>query len=108
LTAGLLGSVLPLLCQLAVAADDRAGRGVSLVYVSNMIGSAVVSRLIGFVAMQYFGLRQISLQLGLAAVIAGAAVLLFDQGRFRMPAGWAAAAIGAALVGVAPESPLYS
>ena len=108
LTAGLLGSVLPLLCQLAVAADDRAGRGVSLVYVSNIIGSALGSLLIGFVAMQYFGLRQISLQLGLAAVIAGAAVLLFDQGRFRMPPAWAAAAIVAALVAVPAASPLYS
>ena len=69
IVAGLLGSVLPLLCQLAVAADERAGRGVSLVYGSNIVGSALGSLLIGFVAMQYFGLRQISLQLGVGAVI---------------------------------------
>jgi spermidine synthase len=107
LTAALLGSVLPLLCQLAVAADDGAGRGVSVVYVSNIIGSALGSLMIGFVAMQFFGLRQISIQLGLAAVITGAAVLLFNQGRVRMPPVWAAAAILAALVAVPAASPLY-
>jgi len=107
-TAGLLGAVLPLLCQLAVRADDRAGRGVSLVYVSNIIGSALGSLLIGFVAMQYFGLRQISLQLGVGAVITGAAVLLFNQGRIRMPPAWAAAAIVAAIIAMPAASPLYS
>jgi spermidine synthase len=107
-TAGLLGAVLPLLCQLAVAADDRAGRGVSLVYVSNIVGSALGSLLIGFVLMQYFGLRQISLQLGLAAVITGAAVLFFNQGRFRIPSGWAAAAFLIAIIAVPAASLLYS
>jgi spermidine synthase len=108
ITAGLLGSVLPLLCQLAVAADDLAGRGVSLVYVSNIIGSGLGSLVIGFVAMQYFGLRQISLQLGLAAVITGGAVLFFNQGRLRVPPAWAAAAIVAALIAVPAASLLYS
>ncbi len=88
--------------------DERAGRGVSLVYVSNIVGSALGSLLIGFVAMQYFGLRQISLQLGLAAVITGAAVLFFNQGRFRVPPAWATAGIVAALIAVPAASPLYS
>ncbi|HYL67769.1 MAG TPA: methyltransferase domain-containing protein [Candidatus Limnocylindria bacterium] len=107
-TAGLLGSVLPLLCQLAVTADDRAGRGVSLVYVSNIIGSALGSLLIGFVAMQYFGLQQISHHLGLAAVITGGAVLCFRQGRFQMPPAWAAVVGLAALVAVPVSSHSYS
>jgi spermidine synthase len=107
-TAGLLGSVLPLLCQLAVAADDRAGRGVSLVYVSNIIGSALGSLLIGFVAMQYFGLQQVSHQLGLAAVLTGGAVLLFGQGRFRMPPAWALVLAVVTLLAIPISSHSYS
>jgi len=76
--------------------------------VSNIVGSALGSLMIGFVAMQYFGLRQISLQLGLAAVITGAAVLFFNQSRFRMPPAWAAAAIVAAVIAVPAASPLYA
>src|SRR5262249_39848049 len=56
-TAAMLGSVLPLLCQLSISADDQAGRGVSLVYVSNILGSVLGSLGIGFVLMQHFGLR---------------------------------------------------
>ncbi|MGH9713836.1 MAG: spermidine synthase [Candidatus Acidiferrales bacterium] len=108
LTAGLLGAVLPLLCQLAVAADDGAGRGVSLVYVSNIIGSALGSLLIGFVLMQHFGLRQISLQLGLAAVTTGAVVLFFNQRKFGIPSAWAVGAFVAALIAVPAASLLYS
>ncbi|HYA89555.1 MAG TPA: spermidine synthase [archaeon] len=90
LTAGLLGSVLPLVCQLAVTPDEQAGRRVSLVYLSNIIGSALGSLLIGFVAMEYFGLREISHHLALAAVLTGAAVLLFYGGKFHTPPAWAA------------------
>ncbi len=41
--SAMLGSVLPLLCELGVEADDLAGRGVSLVYVANIIGSTLGS-----------------------------------------------------------------
>ncbi|HKV04381.1 MAG TPA: hypothetical protein VJO53_04655 [Candidatus Acidoferrales bacterium] len=108
LTAALMGSVLPLTCQLAVSADDRAGRGVSLVYVSNIFGSALGSLGVGFVVMNHFGLRQVSLQLGLAAVVAGAIVLFFAEGRFRMAPVWAMSAAVVALVAVPAGSRFYS
>jgi len=111
LTAALMGSVLPLTCQVAVSADDKAGRNVSLVYVANIIGSAVGSLGIGFVAMNYFGLRQVSLQLGLAAVVSGAALLFFAHGKFRVPPVWAAAitvaAVAAMLVGARPYTLVF-
>ena len=107
-TAGLLGSVLPLVCQLAVTPDDQAGRRVSLVYVSNIIGSALGSLGIGFVAMEYFGLRQISHHLALAAVITGGAVLFFSRGKFQMPPAWAAGAALAALLAVPVATHFYS
>lgn len=73
--SAMLGSVLPLLCQLGVEADDLAGRGVSLVYVSNIIGSTLGSLAVGFVVLQHFGLRAVSLGLGSLAAIGGAVVL---------------------------------
>lgn len=108
LAAALIGSVFPLTCQLAVSADDKAGRRISFVYISNILGSATGSLAIGFVVMNHFGLRQVSLQLGLAAVIAGAIVLLFAQGRFRMPPVWATVVVVAALAAVPSSSRFYS
>jgi spermidine synthase len=106
--AAAVGSVLPLLCQLAIAPDRAAGRGVSFVYVSNILGSAAGSLGIGFVLMQYFGLRQVSLGLGLTAVALGACVLLFSKGKLAMPPVWAAAIIVASLIAVPVSSRLYT
>ena len=93
LTAALMGSVFPLACQLAVSPDEKAGRRVSLVYLSNILGSVLGSLGVGFVLMNRFGLRQISLQLALAAIVVGALVLIFARGSFHAPPAWAAAAI---------------
>ena len=80
LTTAVIGSVFPLLCQLSVSADGHAGRDVSLIYVSNILGSTLGSLAIGFVWMNRFGLQQVALQLGIAAVITGAAVLFYMRG----------------------------
>jgi spermidine synthase len=106
--AAAVGSVLPLLCRLAIAPDRAAGRGVSFVYVSNILGSALGSLGIGFVLMQYFGLRQVSLGLGLTAVVLGSGVLLFSQGKLGMPPAWAVAVIVASFAGVPASSGLYT
>jgi spermidine synthase len=108
LTAALIGSVLPLICQAAVSADGGAGRGVSLVYVSNITGSALGSLAIGFLLMNHFGLRQVSLQIGMGAVVSGGVILLFAQGHFRVPPAWALATIIAAVVAVPVASRSYS
>jgi len=76
LVAGMVGCVLPLLCQLSVSANERAGRQVSLIYASNIAGSVLGSLGIGFVWLQYAGLRQISLQFAATAILVGAAILL--------------------------------
>jgi spermidine synthase len=106
--AAAVGSVLPLLCRLAIAPDRAAGRGVSFVYVSNILGSALGSLGIGFVLMQYFGLRQVSLGLGLTAVVLGSGVLLFSQGKLAMPPAWAVAVIVASFAAVPASSGLYT
>jgi spermidine synthase len=100
--SAMLGSVLPLLCQLGVAADEQAGRGVSLVYVANIIGSTLGSLAVGFVALQHFGLKAVSLGLGALAVIGGAPVLAKAARRAGKPFGSVAVATvvaGVAIVG---------
>ncbi len=107
-TAGLIGSVLPLLCQLAVSPERDAGRGVSLIYVSNIAGSALGSLGVGFVLMHHFGLKQMSLALGLSAVIAGCFVLIFNNGRRSLPPVWAIALTVISLVAVPFSLRFYS
>ena len=100
LTAAMLGSVLPLLCQLSVSADEKAGSGVSLIYVSNILGSVLGSLGIGFVLMQHFGLRQISFQLGFLTVLTGGVVLFLARGGSKFPPAWATLLLLAGLVAV--------
>jgi len=108
LVAGLLGSVLPLLCRLAVSAGAFSGRQVSVIYVSNIAGSTLGSLVVGFLLMEFFGLQQIALRLALLAVLAGTLVLLFSTGRARIPPIGKLAVAAAALAAILFSSPLYS
>jgi spermidine synthase len=107
-TAALVGSVLPLLCRVAIPPDDKAGRSVSFVYVSNIIGSAVGSLGIGFFLMQHIGLRSVSLGLGVLAVLLGSAVLIFNNGKVGRPPAWTLALMAASFIAVPASSGLYS
>ena len=69
LVAALLGSVLPLLCGLSISPDDLAGRRVSFVYGANILGSVLGSFVIGFVLLNFLGLREIALMLGAISVL---------------------------------------
>jgi spermidine synthase len=107
-TAALLGSILPLLCKLAVAGGVKAGRGVSFVYVANIIGSTLGTLIIGFVLLNHFGLRQVSIQLGMATVVVGGIVLSFGQRKVTTSPARAIVAIIIALGAVPLSLPLYS
>jgi predicted membrane-bound spermidine synthase len=107
-TAGLLGSVLPLLCQASVAADESAGRRVSLIYLSNIIGSTAGSLMIGFVLMNYFGTEAISMQLAAACLVTGSMVLLFHTGRLQVPPVSALARIAVTAVAIPAAAPAYA
>ena len=108
LTAALIGSVLPLLCQLAIPPNGEAGRSVSFIYVSNIIGSAFGSLGIGFFLMQHFGLRSVSLALGAMAVLLGSAVVIFNRGRAGTPPVWALALIVATCIAVPGSAGMYA
>jgi spermidine synthase len=88
LVAGMVGCILPQLCQLSGAADERAGRKVGFLYASNIAGSVLGSLGIGFLWMQFFGLRAIALQLASLCVLLGAAILLLPGRSVKRP-GWA-------------------
>ncbi len=99
--SAMLGSVLPLLCQLGVEADELAGRGVSLIYVANIIGSTLGSLTVGFVVLQYFGLRAVSLGLAALAALGGALVLVKAARRAGKMFGSVAMATAAAAAAIA-------
>ena len=107
-TAGMLGSVLPLLCRLAVSANRDSGRYVSWIYVSNILGSTLGSLIIGFIAMDHLGLQQISIQLALLSVVTGTFILLFASGHARMPSVTQLAIIALAVVAIYSSSAFYS
>src|SRR5205814_2940200 len=75
LVAMLLGSVLPLLCRLSISADRLTGRHVSFIYAANILGSVLGSIGIGFVLMQYLGLKAIALSLALVSIAVGGFIL---------------------------------
>ena len=67
--AALLGTVLPLLCDLAIAPDELAGRRMAGIYLANIIGSGAGSLITGFILMEWMTLFWLSMLLvGLAAV----------------------------------------
>jgi spermidine synthase len=78
IAAGLLGATFPLMCHISVRADSRAGAGLSYLYIGNIIGSAAGSWLVGFILMDYFSLRAISVMLAILGV--GVASALYASG----------------------------
>jgi len=107
-TAALIGSVLPLLCRVAIPPDNKAGRAVSYVYVSNIIGSALGSLGIGFFLMQHFGLRSVSVGLAILAVLSGAFVLFTGVGKPSAPPMWISALIIVSLLVISASTKSYS
>ncbi len=63
------GSFLPFLAEFAVQADEHAGMRTSLLYFSNILGSAAGAILTGFVLTNYLTLVQIALALALAGTV---------------------------------------
>jgi len=107
-TAALVGSILPLVCQLSVNADGSAGQSISLIYVSNIVGSAAGSLAIGFVLMNYFTLRQVSLLLSLAAICLGFSLFVFVKLRPSIPPAWALLLVAACFITTFMSGPRYS
>lgn len=104
LAAGLMGATFPLLCHAAVR-TAAPGAGLSYLYLSNITGSALGSYGMGFVLMDVWTLRELSLFLLLLGTGAAAAISLAAPGAGR----WRGLALSAALcgLGVWASGPLY-
>lgn len=104
--AALLGAAFPLLSHAAIDPAQKAGRGVSLLYLSNIIGSTLGSFLIGFVVLDVWSTRATSvllLALGLLVSLVLAMLSGWKIRRSLFAAGCAACVALAAFSG-----PLFS
>jgi spermidine synthase len=79
--AALLAATFPLVCHVALPADADAGSGLGFLYFGNIVGSALGSFLVGFVLMNIWGLRQLSVFLVLLGVGLGFALLALSGSR---------------------------
>ncbi len=90
-SAAAMGAVFPLICEVAVD-PKRAGRGVSLLYVSNIAGSVLGSIAVGFVALDLWPLFRIQEFLAICGI--WMAVLVYPRRAMAL----IATALGAVVV----------
>ena len=76
IAAAMLGATFPLVAHIAIPPDRRAGVRLSYLYLSNIIGSASGSFVIGFVLMDYFSMRQVSVLQVLLGLLMGLTLLV--------------------------------
>jgi spermidine synthase len=97
ITAGLLGATFPLLCHISFRPDSHAGAGLSYLYLSNIIGSATGAWVVGFILMDFWSLRWISVFLAVSGV-----ALALSLVRKTWAAAIAAAVVAAVLLSSGP------
>ncbi len=86
-SAALLGSAFPIIAHAAIDPHAEAGRGLSYMYLSNIVGSALGSYLIGFIVLDHWSTRAVSvLLLTLGFVIALFLMLLGRPVKIAVPA----------------------
>lgn len=76
IAAALLGAVFPLISHAAIDPKDQAGKKISYLYLSNIIGSTAGSFLIGFVIMDHLSTRSVTTLLLLFSVIMSASLAM--------------------------------
>ena len=104
--AALLGSAFPLLAHAAIDPQKESGKHISFLYLSNIIGSALGSFLVGFILLDHLSTQTTSLLLlflGLAT-----ATLLAVLARPRIPKLTFALGYGACLAIALCQGPLFS
>lgn len=75
LAAGLLGAVFPLVSHAAIAPGPDSGARLSYLYLSNIIGSASGSFVVGFIMMDLWPLSRIAMALVILGIALGVALL---------------------------------
>ena len=75
----LLGATFPLMTHASVKPDAQAGRGLSWLYFSNIVGSTLGSFVVGYVLMDVWTIRRIAVAIALTGAALGAAMLAGSQ-----------------------------
>ena len=107
LAAALLGATFPLICHAGVKPDDRAGRGLSWLYVSNIIGSTLGSFVVGYILMDIWPVRSIAIALAITGLALGASMLIASEKGFSRRALAVGISCGLAVAIVAASGPLF-
>jgi len=104
--AAMFGAVLPLVSHFGVAPNWLAGRGVSYLYVANIIGSVSGSFLTGFVLLQFLPLRGVALLLVLLGFLVALTLLVLSRPDrpTLLGAGLGTATLALAAVAVTPAA----
>lgn len=106
LAAGLLGASFPILSHAAIGPTEQAGKRLSYIYLSNIVGSALGSFLVGFVLLDHWSTAGASrMLLGLGFVLATILALLAKPAPSKLAI--AAACVACAAL-AAVSGPLYS
>jgi spermidine synthase len=74
--AALLGATLPLVSHFAIRPDDKAGAGLSYLYLANIVGAAAGSLITGFILMDHWSLEEIGVFLACVGFVLSAILLL--------------------------------
>jgi len=104
--AALLGAAFPLLSHAAVGADQQAGRRVSLLYLSNIVGSTAGSFVVGFVILDHWSTRATSVFLLILGLLIACALAALTK-EFRIKSAFAAGCV-ACLAGIIFSHSLFS
>jgi len=102
--AALLGAAFPLLSHAFVQAEQHSGRGVSYLYLSNILGSAAGSLIVGFFITQALSLRGIAMALLIAGTLVALLFAVAAKGIGRA----ALSGLAGCLLLAAFSHPLYS
>jgi len=103
----LLGALFPLICHVSIPADYRAGARLSYLYLSNIVGSVSGTLLVGFVLMDFWSIREISVLLASMGLVLGVGFAFTVLRGFRLAGAIAAALAGALLITVSSK-PLFA
>ena len=106
ISAALLGAAFPLLAHATIGAHDQAGKKISYLYLSNIIGSVLGSFLIGFILLDHWSTATTSAVLLALGLIISLALARLATPRPRPL--FFAAATAACLLLIACSGPLFS
>jgi spermidine synthase len=104
--ASLFGAAFPLVAYVSVNPTERAGRSLSYLYATNIVGSTLGTLLVGYILMDYFSVYQISILLLAGGVLLAATVFALSRGPLaRLKSRMALAATAVLLLVIVTKPP---